>query len=164
MNRDHEHLFWRDTAQAADAARIKRLVAATGFFTPEEIAIAQELVESGSPRGPSSGYEFSFREAGDLLLGYACYGRTPGTDHSWDLYWIAVAPDAQGQGRGRQILDHIEPKIRSGGGKLLWAETSSTERYAPTRAFYLRAGFREAARLEDFYRPGDSKVIFEKTL
>jgi ribosomal protein S18 acetylase RimI-like enzyme len=159
-----DELFWRDEARPEDAARIRRIVEATGFFTPEEIAIAQELVEERIAKGPASGYEFSFREAGEALLGYACYGRTPGTDHSWDLYWIAVAPEAQGRGRGRQILDHIEPKIRAAGGKLLWAETSSTDRYAPTRAFYLRAGFREAARLNDFYRTGDSKVIYEKAL
>jgi len=157
-------LAWRETAEPADIARVGALVEATGFFTPEEIAIARELVEERHAKGAASGYEFYFAEWHGALLGYACYGRTPGTEHSWDLYWIVVAPASQGEGLGREILARIEPKIRAGAGRILWADTSSTARYAPTRAFYLRAGFHEAARLTNFYRPGDDKVIYEKRL
>ncbi|MDY6910698.1 MAG: hypothetical protein SWC40_12285, partial [Thermodesulfobacteriota bacterium] len=34
--------------------------------------------------------------------------------------------------------------------------------YEPTRAFYHRCGYARAALLQDFYAPGDHKVIFVK--
>jgi hypothetical protein len=43
-------------------------------------------------------------------------------------------------------------------------ETSSRPLYEPTRRFYLACGYRLEAQLEDFYAPGDGKVIFLKVL
>lgn len=157
-------LIWREEVEGADIAGIRRLVEATLFFTDEEVAIAAELAEERLANGPASGYEFCLAHASGELLGYACFGRTPGTDHSFDLYWIVVAPASQGSGIGRQILERIEPRIAGAGGRLLWVDTSDTAKYAPTRAFYLHSGFCEVARLADFYRPGDGKVIYEKKL
>jgi acetoin utilization deacetylase AcuC-like enzyme/predicted N-acetyltransferase YhbS len=154
----------RDHVQAADASRVRRVVAATGFFTEAEIEIAVELVEERVRRGRASGYEFTVLERAGELLAYACYGPTPGTDITYDLYWIVVAPEYQGGGFGRRILERVEARIVRSGGRQIYVETSSTARYAPTRGFYLKAGFREAARLADFYRAGDSKVIYEKRL
>ncbi len=128
MTRLSANLVWRAEAVEADVARVGGLVAATGSFTPEEVAISRELVEARLAKGEASGYEFAFAECAGEFLGYACYGRTPGTDHSWDLYWIVVAPERQGAGVGREILARIEPKVHAAGGRLLWAETSSTER------------------------------------
>lgn len=162
MADEHSAILWRDAPVCDDAERVPRLVAATGFFTAEEIAIARELVEMRLAKGAASGYEFCFCDRSDALAGYACYGRTPGTDHSWDLYWIVVAPGDQGRGLGHALLARIEPLIQRAGGRHLWVDTSSTERYRSTRAFYAGAGFREAARLADFYRWGDDKVIYEK--
>jgi hypothetical protein len=34
----------------------------------------------------------------------------------------------------------------------------------PTHRFYERCGYRQAAFLEDFYAPGDGKVIFVRSL
>jgi hypothetical protein len=45
---------------------------------------------------------------------------------------------------------------------MLVVETSSRPEYAPTRAFYERRGYAEAARMREFYAPGDDRVIFTK--
>jgi hypothetical protein len=47
---------------------------------------------------------------------------------------------------------------------MLVAETSSRPEYAATRQFYLSRGYREAARMRDFYEVGDDRVIFTKSL
>jgi len=52
--------------------------------------------------------------------------------------------------------------VRGKGGRQVYADTSSSTKYAATRAFYLAQGFKQAALLEDFYRKGDGKVIFAK--
>jgi acetoin utilization deacetylase AcuC-like enzyme/GNAT superfamily N-acetyltransferase len=155
---------WREAVKPEDAARVRDLVAATGMFSAEEIAIAEELVQERVAKGRVSGYEFVLLEENGSLLGYACYGPIPGSATSHDLYWIAVHPDRQGRGYGQQIMARAEAAMTRAGAQRIYIDTSTSERYAPTRAFYLATGFALTAELPDFYRPGDGKAIFSKAL
>lgn len=157
-------LQWRTEVLPGDVDAIRRLVASTGFFTAEEVEIAAELVTERAEKGAASGYAFVVAERAGRLVGYACYGNIPGTDRRYDLYWIAVAPDMQGKGLGREILRRTEQDVRAAGGARLYVDTSTSEHYAPTRAFYKRTGYRVAAELPDFFRDGDGKTIFVKAL
>ncbi len=98
----------------------------------------------------------------DELIGYACYGATPDTDRTWDLYWIAVDPSAQGTGSGTILLSEVERRLSGLNARMLVVETSSRSDYAPTRGFYLARGYGEAARVRDFYAPADHRIIFTK--
>jgi GNAT superfamily N-acetyltransferase len=155
---------FREEVRPGDRETIGRLVRLTAFFSDEEIGIAEELVEERLARGDASGYFFLFAEEGDRLLGYACFGPIPGSTHSFDLYWIAVDPSAQGRGIGRALMAAAENVMAGQGARLVYADTSSRPQYEPTRSFYLACGYLEAAFLTDFYAPGDGKVIFVKTL
>jgi GNAT superfamily N-acetyltransferase len=148
----------------ADRYKVAELVAATGFFTPAEIAVAVQLVEERLQQGKASGYEFVFAEQGTQLLGYTCFGPIPCTRGSYDLYWIAVQPDRQRTGIGSTLMAHSERLIKEAGGRRVYIDTSSRFQYVPTRAFYERCAYRQEAFLEDFYAPGDGKVIYGKTL
>jgi ribosomal protein S18 acetylase RimI-like enzyme len=88
----------------------------------------------------------------------------PLTKRSYDLYWIAVAPSAQGLGVGRQLMERTERAVAGRGGGGLYIETSSRRAYERTRRFYRAAGYRLAARLPDFYAPGDHKILFCKMI
>jgi ribosomal protein S18 acetylase RimI-like enzyme len=156
------HMEWRESVSEADILAVRGLTEDTGYFTAEEIDIAVELVEERLRKGKASDYEFILLEPADRLAAYACYGRSPGTDSSWDLYWIVVSPGMQRRGVGSALLDRVEARIAESGGGLVWVDTSSTDKYAPTQTFYERAGFRRTAVLEDFYRAGDSKLIYVK--
>ena len=155
-------LSWRTEVTEPDIAKIEALVQRTSFFTPDEVRMAGELVEARLEHGIASGYEFLICETAGVMAGYTCYGAIEGTESSFDLFWIAVDPAHQGAGIGRQVLTATEAAIKSEGGTRYYAETSSTDKYAPTRQFYERSGFREVARIADFYRPGDGKVIYER--
>jgi D-alanine-D-alanine ligase len=160
------NIIFRRNVMAKDSEAVRGMVARTGFFTDEEIRIAAELVNENLAKGPdASGYFFLFGcdEAGNIL-GYACYGPIPGSDYSYDLYWIVVDPGLWKQGAGRSLLEKTENLVREAGGRRIYAETSSTARYAPTRAFYEACGYWPEAVLQDFYREGDSKVFFVKEL
>ena len=161
--RDLSPLF-REEAKPEDREAVGRLVRATGFFSEEEAEIAEELIEERLARGDASGYFFLFAEAGDLLLGYACFGPIPGSMHSFDLYWIAVSPGEQGRGIGRRLMAAAERLMAKRGACRIYADTSSRPQYEPTRSFYLACGYRKAAFLNDFYAPGDGKVIFVTAL
>jgi GNAT superfamily N-acetyltransferase len=157
-------LSYRDEPRAADLARVREMVDATGFFSLEESAVAIELVDDRLARGPASDYRFLFGEEDGRLIGYTSYGPVAMTRASWDLYWIVVDPQAQGRGAGRALLHETERRIALAGGQRIYVETSSRAQYEPTRAFYERSGYHAAATLDDFYAPGDGKVIFVKLL
>jgi len=161
---DAGSIVWRDFVSTEDEERIRSLVAATGYFTADEIEIAAELVRERVARGAASGYEFVLAEIGDRLAAYACHGQIAGSDVSHDLYWIAVAPEWHGRGLGHLVMTRVELAVRAAGGRQIYADTSSSSKYARTRAFYLAEGFRQQALLPDFYRRGDGKVIFEKRI
>jgi GNAT superfamily N-acetyltransferase len=146
----------------AQRARLERLTAATGLFRPDEVAIAVELLDDAVTGDDH--YRFLGAYAGDQLVGYACWGPTPGTEGTFDLYWIVVDPARQGTGVGTALLKAVEDTLTTDNGRLIVVETSSRPDYGPTRAFYERRGYAQAARLPGYYAPGDDLVIYLKDL
>jgi acetoin utilization deacetylase AcuC-like enzyme/GNAT superfamily N-acetyltransferase len=157
-------ITWREQIRQEDIEKVRALVSGTGMFTSPESDIAAELVEERIARGRDSGYEFILATLGQRLLGYACFGPIPGTDDRHDLYWIAVHPEMQRQGLGREIMTRAEARMHSEGARRVYIDTSTSARYDSTRAFYERCGFRLAVELPDFYRAGDGKAIYMKDL
>jgi ribosomal protein S18 acetylase RimI-like enzyme len=155
---------WRNAVAPDDADRVRALVASTGLFNAAEVELAAELVSERLARDTRSGYHFLLAERDSALLAFACYGLIYGTQNSFELYWIAVAPEAQGRGLGRETYARAEAAMREAGASRVYADTSSSERYTPTRGFYRRMGFHEQAHLPDFYAPGDGKFIYVKEL
>jgi len=147
-----------------DVEEIRKIITDTGFFHPYEVTVAVELVEDRLAKGPASDYFFVFLEKDGRFLGYSCYGPIPCTASSYDIYWIAVAPAFQRKGFGRVILKETERLIRKAGGTRIYMDTSESETYDTTRAFYLQCGYRFTSIMEDFYAPGDGKVVCFKPL
>jgi GNAT superfamily N-acetyltransferase len=156
--------IFRTHLQISDPEGIERLVCETGFFSAEETAIARELADDGLAEGNSSHYRFVLADTEGILAGYACFGPVPCTLSAWDLYWIVVAPRAQGQHLGRDLLNRVESAILVAGGTHVYADTSSRHQYAPTRRFYAQRGYQQAADFPDFYAPGDGKIVYVKAL
>jgi len=144
-------------------SRILETLKATNSFRDEEIDVALELFDDSMAGSPD--YEFigAFSADGELI-GYACYGATPGTLGTYDLYWIAVHPEHQGTGGGSRLLGEVERRLREREARLLVVETSARTDYETTRRFYERREYRETARLSDFYAFGDDRVIYAKRL
>lgn len=141
------------------------MVVAAGNFNKAEIETAAELVDEVLAKGDRSGYfivVLESAEASPAVQGYACFGPTPLTDGVYDLYWIVVDPASQGKGFGRRLLQSVEVRVRKRRGRKLLIETSSQESYAGTIRFYERSGYELAARIRDFYRVGDDKLIFSR--
>lgn len=158
--------------------RIREILDATAVFRREEIDVALELFDETfafSAQGVGAAtswvvqdvaqpdYEFvgAFTNAGELA-GYACFGPTAGADRTFDLYWIAVHPQAQGSGGGSELMSEVERRLAARGARMIVVETSSRSEYAPTRRFYEAKGYTPAARIRDFYAPGDDRLVFTK--
>jgi ribosomal protein S18 acetylase RimI-like enzyme len=149
--------------EPGDRLPIRRIVESTGVFTSDEADVAIELVDDLLAKGTASGYIiYSAVDDHGSVTGYYCIGNRPMTDGTYDLYWIAVDPTVHNHGVGRALLVHAEEKIRSVGGRLVIAETSSQPKYENTRKFYLHNSYKELARIKDFYRIGDDLVVYGK--
>lgn len=149
---------------AGDKPAIMGILRLIREFTPEEVSVAEELIDAYLEASSSSGYLVFVAEVNSVVTGYVCYGLTPLTKGTWDVYWVAVDPEGQGQGVGRALMAFAEGKIKESQGRLVFVETSGRPDYDKTRRFYRSLGYRVAARIADFYSPGDDKLILEKRL
>jgi D-alanine-D-alanine ligase len=160
-NSRRDEVFFRPM-QTHEVTELVQITADTGFFRPDEVAVAEEVLSDAARLGEKSGYQVYVACSDGRLLGYVCFGPTPVTKGTWDMYWLAVAPSYQRRGIGRRLMLLAEQLIFEQGGRLIVLETSSQELYESTRRFHKSLGYRELAYIPDFYDAGDSKIIFGK--
>lgn len=145
-----------------DKSGVIRILQNTPEFTPAEVVLADEVISDYLFNPAESGYFILVAEVDSSVAGYICYGPTPITEGTWDIYWIAVDHNIQGQGIGRKLMEAVEEKIKEAEGRLILIETSSKPGYEKTNLFYQRAGYKEACRIIEFYAIGDDQIIYEK--
>jgi D-alanine-D-alanine ligase len=150
--------------QPADRDTIVSILVRTKFFRPDELAIAAEVLDDALRQGPAGHYQSYVLETAGRVAGWICFGLTPCTVGTYDIYWIAVDPNRQGGGVGKKLMAFAEHDIVHRGGRLAVVETSGRDSYLPTQRFYERIGYTLAARLKDFYAPDDDKTVYLKTL
>jgi ribosomal protein S18 acetylase RimI-like enzyme len=146
---------------AADRGRIGDITRAVGLFREEEILVALEVFDEAVRNGPGNTYRVLGAEVDGRLAGWICWGPTPCTVGTYDLYWMAVDPRLQGTGIGTALMAEMERRL-AGIARLIVVETAGRPDYAPTRAFYESRGYRVAATIPEFYAPGDDQVVFVK--
>lgn len=150
--------------QAQDKPRVLELVRATRMFTPAEVAVAEELIDIYLDRPGQKDYEVVVVEnEREETVGYMTWGPTPMTEGAYDIYWMAVSPSEQGKGWGKALVRWLEDELQERGGRMILIETSSQPKYAATRRFYANLDYKEVARIPDFYRPGDDRIIYTKS-
>lgn len=153
------------TTVSADAPGILRLSAAEPLFSREDRQVVQELLEDYfvDDDDPAE-YTFLSARLDGRLVGFACYGPTPLTRGTYDLYWICVDRGLRRKGVGRALVQAVIRRLRRVGARLLKLDTSGRKDFAETRAFYERAGFLPSARVPGFYGRGDDLVIYYRPI
>ena len=147
-----------------DKPSIMQILRSTVEFKRSEVIVAEEVIDSYISDSYQSGYQILVAELNSTIAGYICFGPTPLTEGTWDIYWVVVAPDKQRQGTGSALRESAEKSIREAEGRLAIIETSSTPAYEKTRHFHIRHGYDIIASLPDFYAPGDDKLVLQKRL
>lgn len=143
---------------------LEAMLRATDSLNDAEVEVALELVDLTLESPDSSDYRFLLARGSAGLAGYLCYGPTPMTDGTYDLYWLVTHPDQRRRGVARMLVVAMEERLRSEGARLVRVETSSKEGYGAARRFYRSCAYEESAVLREFYRPGDDLIIFTKSL
>lgn len=152
------------TAQVADHPAVIDIVKATDFFRPVEIEIACEVFDEAAMRKSGCSYRSYVAGIDGRTAGWICFGATPCTLGTFDIYWIVVDPRCQRNRIGSKLLEFAEKQISHDKGRMIVIETSGSEKYLPSRYFYERNGYVLAAAVSDFYAVGDDKWIFTKRL
>jgi ribosomal protein S18 acetylase RimI-like enzyme len=147
-----------------DRPAILQILHNTPEFRPDEIVVAEEVLNDYLQDGIRSGYHVLVAEGDSSILGYICFGQTPLTEATWDIYWIVTSRDYQQKGVGKTLLKFAEEKIKQAGGKIVVVETSSRPEYEKARRLYRSLEYRLTCRLVDFYAAGDDKLVFVKRL
>jgi ribosomal protein S18 acetylase RimI-like enzyme len=148
-----------------DGAQIHEITARTGMFNAEEVLCVTDIWQQHMQFGPeASGYTFYVDKEDNRVLGFICVGPRALTDRVYDLYWIVVDPTIQRQGVGRRLIEKAEHVVFERGGRILVIETSGTNKYAGTRAFYLSCGYQHEATLRNLYAEHDDLCIFTKRI
>lgn len=143
---------------ASDLPSLRQVIGAAGLFPADLLdgTVAVYLQDDGD----------------DLWL--ACDAGGPGgvlycaperlTEGTWNMLLVAVHPDRQREGLGTALVQHLEALLAARGERILLVETSGLPEFEATRAFYCRRGYAEEARIREFYRDGEYKIVFRKAL
>ena len=145
----------------ADRDRIEAITRSVRLFREDEVPIALEVFDEAVGGRPANTYNVLGAELDGGLVGWICWGPTPCTLGTYDLYWMAVDPDAQGTGIGTALLLEMERRL-AGLARLIVIETAGRADYEGTRAFYQGRGYSPLSVIPDFYAPGDDQVVFVK--
>ncbi len=149
-----------------DRTAIYDILMHSGIFGHSDAECVDEMfVETWTKRqNDPDNYRWLSCWADGRIVGFACYGTESLTQDTWDLFWVCVLPQARGKGVGQTLMAEAEAQARAANGRVMVIYTSSTEKYAPARRLYERAGFTCAAVIPDYYSDGDDLNIYWKRL
>jgi ribosomal protein S18 acetylase RimI-like enzyme len=151
--------------EPSDRPLLAALLQSLTAFSDDERTVALELIDHRLAHPGSDDYRFilsfsSTEDGPEDLAGYICYGRTPMTRSTYDLYWIGTSPSHARSGVARGLVASLERDVAGEGGGLVRVETGSREGVH----FYDALGFSRTATIADFYAPGDDLIIFTKRI
>ena len=114
-----------------DRAQLIDILSQGAGFRSEEVACAIELLDAAlapsdgaaaDQRDPDdTGYEarVAVADDGERVLGYACFGATPMTEATYDLYWLVVGESARGRGVGGALVAAVDEELKQRGARIV---------------------------------------------
>lgn len=154
-------------ASRDDLEPIKAVAVDTGLFSPDEVSVFDEMLPAAIDGLRPDDVWLILEDGQGGVVGAAYYAPEPFSDRLWNLYFLGVRPDRQGEGGGKALVDTVESQLRAKGtdlARVLLVETSGLPGFDATRRFYRNLGFDEEARIRQFYGPEDDKIVYWKSL
>ena len=145
-----------------DKKALMAIADAIGLFSPQELKELGGMLAAYFDGNLGSEHFWLTYDDGDPV-GVAYYAPEQYADGTWNLYFIAVHPDRQREGLGGKLLRYVEQMLAEHGNRLLLVD-SGLPNFERTRTFYRKNGYDEEARIREFYKAGDDKIIFRKAL
>jgi ribosomal protein S18 acetylase RimI-like enzyme len=147
-------------AEARDVAAVGALAEEAELF-PAEMAAA--LLQPSLEEVDSDDI-WLVAEEGDRLIGLAYTVPEKLTVGTYNMLSLGTARSIRGQGLGSALVDRTEQMLAERSARMLIVETSSQPAFDLTRRFYASRGYRQVARIPDFWDSGDDKIVFLKPI
>ena len=141
-----------------DLPDLQSVIQSSGLFPPEML----EGMMTDYFNGEHSQLWITYCNPFPLAVAYCAPERL--TEGTFNLYLIAVDSQKRGMGIGKELMNHIEDKVRQSGGRIMIVETSSLANFENTREFYKRCGYTHEATIREFYNINEDKIVFWKKL
>ena len=142
-----------------DLTALKAVIAANDLFPPEML---NDMTTEYFGNENSQDIWLTYEDQKPVAIAYC--GQEKMTEGTWNLYLIAVHPNYQGRGYGTAMLRYLEQTLAERGARILLVETSGLPSFELTRAFYLKGGYHQEARIREFYQAGEDKIVFRKSI
>lgn len=142
-----------------DLPALKTVIDANDLFPSDML---DEMIASYFHKEDINEFWFTYEYEKPVAIAYCAPEKM--TEGTWNLYLIAVHPDYQGEGVGTAMMNYIEEVLAKQGERVLLVETSGLDSFEDTRKFYRKCGYKEEARIREFYQAGEDKIIFRKSL
>ncbi|WP_299492234.1 GNAT family N-acetyltransferase [Acaryochloris sp. IP29b_bin.137] len=146
--------------QPEDTTAILAIAKAIGFQSDELEVLSEMLVDTFN--GNREQFWFTDDDQGPVGVAYCASERM--TTGTWNLLFLAVHPEHQGQGRGTALVHYVEQVLTAQGVRQLLVETSGLPSFKRTQTFYRQCGYEAEARIREFYAAGDDKIVYRKVL
>jgi ribosomal protein S18 acetylase RimI-like enzyme len=147
-------------AEANDLHAMKNIIDANELFPSEML---NEMTKSYF-EGKSDEVWF-VKVKDNLPIAVVFAGPEKMTEGCFNAFLLAVAPNCQREGHGRDLMIYLADHLQSSSvARILLVETSGNDEYAGTRHFYTAIGYKQVAMIPEFYQKGEDKIIYLKTL
>jgi len=151
------------TTSPKDEDKIIRVATASGLFESSQTDELAAMLRDFHRSQDSNEIWLVGEQAGDVFsIAYLAPERM--TEGTWNLYLIAVHPEHQRKGFGKEMLVEVVRNLTGRGERVLLVETSGTDDFDYVRNFYKKNGFEEEARIREFYSAGVDKIVYRKNL
>jgi L-amino acid N-acyltransferase YncA len=98
------------------------------------------------------------------VAGIALYGTIAGAEGAAKLHVAVLAPGVDANDVGARLLDAVGTRVAAEGARFLLAELPDDPAMGSVYALLRAHGFREDARVPDFYREGVALTFLRRTL
>jgi len=144
-----------------DRPKLIQLFESITIFTPDEQEVIKELLDTYLYNPNQKDYIFFVTQEDDQAFSsFICFGPTPMTKETYDLYWVGTSPHHRRKGLAKKLIEFMMEYMRERGGSIMRIETSGQDSYNETVAFYNGLNFTEEARIKDFYKKGDDLIVY----
>lgn len=143
-----------------DIAALQTVLDETGLFPSEMLP---EMISGFFSENDNNDIWLTFHD-NDTAIGFCYAAPEQLSQGTWNMLAIAVLPSRQGDGVGAALIQELEDTLRKKGNRIVIVDTSGTEAFSRTQAFYHKNGYTQEARVRDFWAEGDDKIIFWKRL
>ena len=158
-------------AKTTDLPDLQRITKSTDMFLGDELASFMSEMEAhllaaggGKPQTAALLVPTHKASATAPVTGAAYFAPEMMAQGVMNLLFIGVLPEHRRQGVAQGLLDEFEQAVQRNNARLAIIETASDDMFAPAWRLYKKAGYREEARIRDFYYDGLDKLVFRKRL